>query len=361
MLSHDAVVRLNQELAGTKVLSVYLNAEETDPAARRAWRVRLDSMLRDLTGRLKDAPDEEREAARAASALIRQELERYGGLLPGRGWLGFATPDRLRFAEPTPVPMPNVVRWEDGAHMTPYLRALKQWRPVTAAVVDSRRARIVRYLHGELNEEEVLHADSTPGGSSAGSSNRASTHSGVRGETREDAVRRSGEVSTQRMIREVAGLLSEAANDGHLLLMAGNPETTAGLLRALPEPARERAMEMPGIHAETSSAELKRAIEAAASTLSANLQRALVEEVIEATRSAGRACLGREQTERALRAGAVDTLILSRSFARAEPSAAERLVDLAFEQGASVEEISDAAAGELDREGGIGARLRFAA
>ena len=362
MLSHDEVVRLNQELAGTKVLSVYLDAVERNPAARRAWRVRLDRMLKTLGEGLKDAPGEERAAAGAAAALLLRELERYDGLLPGRGWVGFATPDRLRHAAPSPVPMPDLVRWEDGAHVVPYLRAMKQSRPVTAVLADRRHARIFRYLFGELHEEAEFRSDAEAAvGSFAGSSKRASTHSGMRGESRGDAAKRSEQASAQRMLREVRDALAEPASEGHLLVVAGAPETTAALLRVLPERAVERTIEVAGVTADATPAELKEAVESAASALSTRLQRTLVEQVIDVTRSAGRACLGRDHTERALQAGAVETLILSRAFALAEPDVAERLVDHAFEQGAAVEEISEMAAKELDREGGIGARLRFAA
>jgi hypothetical protein len=362
MLSHDEVVRLNQELAGTKVLSVYLNAEETDPAARRAWRVRLNSMLKALEEGMKDGPEAEQIAARAAVGLVREEVERHTGQLPGRAWVGFATADRLWYIDSLPTPMPDLARWEDGAHVAPYLRAMKQARPVTAVVADRRHARIYRYANGELREEAEFWSDTaTADSTSGGSSKRSGTHSGVRGESRGDAAKRVEQASAQRMVREVLEALSEPARDGHLLVLAGNSETTTALLRALPERARERAMEASGTLADATPAELKDAVETAASALSVRLQHALVEQVIDATRSAGRACLGREHTERALQAGAVETLILSRAFARAEPGVAERIVDHAFEQGAVVEEISEAAAAELDREGGIGARLRFAA
>lgn len=362
MPNQDEVLRLNQELAGTKVLSVYVSAEETDPAARRAWRVRLNGMLKALEEELKDADEAERTSARAAMALVREEVEGHSGQLPGRGWVVFATPDRLWYAGSLPVPMPDLARWEDGAHVAPYLRAMKQARPVTAVVADRRRARIYRYAHGELREEAEFWSEAAVSdGPTGGSSKRASTHSGLRGESRGDAAKRVEQASAQRLIREVLDALSAPGRDGNLLVLAGNSETTAALLAGLSERARERTLELAGTQADATPAELKAAVEEAASALSLRLQHALVEQVIDTTRSAGRACLGREHTERALSAGAVETLILSRTFARAEPGIAERLVDDALAQGATVEEISEAAAGELDREGGIGARLRFAA
>src|SRR5690606_15327539 len=145
---------------------------------------RLNGMLKALDEGLKDAAEEERKAARAAAVRIRQALEGYDGLLPERGWVGFATVDRLVYAAPSPAPMPDLVRWEGGAHVAPYVRALKQSRPVTAVVADRRHARLLRYLHGELREEAVLWSDAAlADGPATGGSKRASTHSGARGET----------------------------------------------------------------------------------------------------------------------------------------------------------------------------------
>ena len=91
MVTDDVVVRLNQELAGTKVLSVYLHAEENDPAERHAWRLRLASRLKEVEEGLADAPKEEKRAFASAVELIEEELERYTGYLPDRAWVGFAT------------------------------------------------------------------------------------------------------------------------------------------------------------------------------------------------------------------------------------------------------------------------------
>lgn len=360
MVTDDVVVRLNQELAGTKVLSVYLHAEENDPAERHAWRLRLAGMLKEVEDGLADVPSKERRAFQAAVEQIEEELAQYTGYLPKRGWVGFATPERLWHASPLPAPMPDLVRWEDGAHMAPYVRALKQARPVTVVVLDRRHARFCQYVHGELSEKEVLHSNSAiVDGQPEGSSKRAAGSSGQRGEARVDAARRSEDAATQRMLGDVVDRVEAAAKSGHLLVVGGSSEAVSSLMRSLSTAASDRTMEVSGISTDVSAAQLKEAVEEAASALSLRLQRNLVNEVIETTRSAGRACLGHEQTERALQAGAVDTLVFSRSFARNHPGAVEQLVDRTLEQGGSVEEISEAAATELDREGGIGARLRF--
>lgn len=361
MLSHEEVLRLHHDLAHRRVLSVYLNAEETDPAERGAWRLRLNGMLKEQGKALAGASPEERKVARLAVDLLERELARVPGLLPENGWVGFATEERVWYTGATPAPMPDLVRWEKGAHVAPYVRALKQSRPVTVVLADQRHARILDYRHGEMKEQQVLWADPVIAGSTSGGSSRGmATRSGMRGEPRGDAAQHIGEVTTRRMLHDVMDAVSEPIDRGHLLVLAGNSETTAALLRALPERAHERTMYIPGLPMDAAPARLREAVEAAASALSVRLQQTLVKEILDATRSAGRACLGLERTERALRVGAVDTLVLSRAFARAEPDLAERLVDLTFDHGAGVEEISEAAADELDSEGGIGARLRFA-
>lgn len=361
MLSYDEVVRLNQDLGDVDVLSVYLHADEADPAERRAWRIRLDGMMKALETSLADAPAETRRAVRAAAERVTGELEAHDGILPGRGWVAFSAADRLWYAGGLPAPVRDLVRWEKGVHVAPYLRALKQSRPVTTVVSDHRRARIFGYVHGELSEIRRIDADlPASDGSAAGSSSRAGARSGARGESRSDAAQRVENTATQRMLREVETVVSSAAGDGHLVVLGGNSDTTASILRALSERVKERTIELSGITADSPNAELRTAIESAASALSLRLQRALVDQVIDTTRSAGRASLGRERTERALEAGAVDTLLLTRSFVNGEPDVAEHLVDLSFDQGATVVEIGGDAAAELDREGGIGARLRYA-
>jgi hypothetical protein len=359
MLSQDEVLRLHADLGDRKVLSVYINGEETDPAERRAWRIRLSHMAKDLQARVAEEAPEDRDDLRSAFGLIEQELAHYTGLLPERGWVGYATSDRLWSAGTSSVPMPDLVRWEISVHVTPYIRALKQSRPVLAIVTDQRHARVFRYQYGTLEEVGKFEADFVSNDTGPSSSKRPSTHSGSRGETRIDATRRMEGSSTQRMLREVVAAIPESADENPLMVVAGNAELVTNLMHALPDRVRERTIDIPALKVDATSAELKEAVETAASALSLRLQRALVEKVIEAARSEGRGALGRERTERALEAGAVETLVLSRTLSRAEPDYADRLVDMAIERSATVEEISESAAAELDREGGIGARLRF--
>src|SRR5690606_33329345 len=113
--------------------------------------------------------------------------------------------------------------------------------------------------------------------------------SGIRGESRDDAARRSDEVAMQRMIRDVLEILQAAGRAGHLLVVAGNNGVVAAIQRQLPARLHERMEALSGIRPDASLAELKEAIETAASGLSLRLPRALGEDVLDTTRPAGKA------------------------------------------------------------------------
>ena len=359
MLSQEEVLRLQRELTDTRVLSVYLDAEAHDPAKRRAWRVRFDQLVRDLETRLEDAPAEEREGLGTALELIRAELSDFDGYLPDSGWVGYATPDRLVYGSSIRVPMPDLIAWEKGTRVSPYIRALKQSRPISVIVADQRHARILQYHYGTLEEQEVLHSDlSEREGAPDGSAKRAGGRSGMRGEPRTDAARKSSETSTRRLVRDIADRFSGGLGGG-FLVVGGSSEMVRQVLAALPTTITDRAAELGSVQVDASDSQLLDAVETAASELSRRVQTALVEEILNASRGDGRGSLGLERTERALQAGAVDTLVLTREFARQDPARAERLVDTALDSGATVEELGEEIGSALDREGGVGARLRY--
>jgi peptide subunit release factor 1 (eRF1) len=78
--------------------------------------------------------------------------------------------------------------------------------------------------------------------------------------------------------------------------------------------------------------------------------------------SQGNGCLGGKDTFHALEAGAVDILVLSKGFVKANPDYADICVAKAFEQGADVRVFGSVPSERLDEAGGgIGARLRFRA
>lgn len=358
MLTREEFIVLYRKYRHTKVLSIYLDADEHDPAKRRAWRRRLDQLLEQLEPTIEDRAD--REAYDKALALLKKELRRYDAFLPDRGWAGFATADELIYAETLPVPMPDLARWELGLRAAPYVRALKQALPVTTVLVDSRQARLFRYVQGEFEELEPVQADMFFGDlSDVNMSKRAATHTGVRGMTDADAAQRFASVGADRLLKHLVERIRDRDSEG-TVVVGGTREMTAALIQRLPRALDGRVYEDPTIAFHTPLAELKRATEAAASTVTIQRHAKLVDQVIDAARSGGRGCLGRQATEQALRERRVESLLVSRRLARDDPEYVDFCVGTAFEQDAAVEELNGEPAAKLDAAGeGIGARLRF--
>lgn len=358
MLTREKLVELYRSRSDKHVLSIYLNAEEHDPAKRRAWRRAFDHVLEHVS-RTVDPAD--REDYEAALGHIRKELRQYDAFLPERGWVGFADSDGLLYAETMAVPMPDTGCWEEGPHVAPYLRALKQSRPVLVVLVDSRRAHLYRYQDGSLSGPQTLVAEPvTEDIADYNTSKRASTHTGMRGETGTDVAQRLQDAHTDRMIKHLVELIpNEAGSDGFVVI-GGTHEMIATTTSRLHKSMNGRVHEEVVLNFDMSMADIRRVTEGAASKLSEKRQAGLVAEVVDMARSGGRASLGREATERALLDRRVEFLILSRELAAREPEFVDECVGRAFEQSAEVEEVGGMAGARLDAEAdGIGARVRF--
>lgn len=360
MLTREKLVELYREFRDVGVLSVYVDGGQTDPAERRVWTKELELGLDAQRRRLETESPDDLEAFDAASERVVAVLDQYKAFLPERGWIAFATGDGLPYAEGVPVPMPNLVRWERGLRVAPYVRALKQQRVVVTVLADRRKARIFTYRDGEATEHEEVTADLDFGDlSESGSSRRAGGHTGSRGETGTDAGQRSLDGSAAQLQARVLDVARGLAGSDGFLILGGTPEVVAALARHT-ESLDGRTLERPSMHLGMTVAEVKAAIEESASELSRRMQDTLLDTVIDSGASGGRGCLGIEATSQALRDARVDSLLITRSLRERDPDLADHLVGTAFEQNAAVEELSAVGADRLDSVGeGVGARLRY--
>lgn len=361
MLSHDELVDLYRKLRDEKVLSLYLDGRATDFSEKNLWRRRMEQEVR----RAREVADANGAADAkefdAALSHLKKELNGYDQYLPDQGWVGFATPDQVWYAESVRAPMQDLARWERGIRVAPYVRALKQERPVVTVLADRRRARVFIYRNGEIVEPENLMADLDVGDlSDAKVSKRAASHSGVRGKTGTDAAQRTMQVHSDRLLRALVRRVADLVGEHGFLLIGGTPEALAAVREHVPEKLTKRTTEGSSLHLDMSVPEVRKAAEEAASRLTQRKQESLLEEVVAQARAGGRGALGSEMAEKALRDGRVDTLLLSRGFIRDNPDYADHLVGAAFQQHADVEELSTAGGDRLDAEGhGVGARLRY--
>ena len=360
MLTRAELEGLYKDLRQAKVLSVYVDGSQSDPADRRIWRTVLDGALVEERRRVEAESPDDLPAFDAARALVDRGLAEHKAFLQDTAWVGFATADELRYGDGVAVPMPDLVRWEPGIRVAPYVRALKQDRVVAAAVADSRRCRIFTYRDAAVEEKFDLVADQDFGDlADSVSSTRAGRFSGARGETGTQTAQRLRERSAARMQVEILDALEKLVGPDGFVLFGGPTEVVTALARKA-DRFRDRFIEVPSMNMLMSTAEAKVVIEQAASELTRRHQETLLGAVIDQARSGGRGSLGIQATKEALRERRVDSLLVSRRLREREADLVDRFVGTAFEQGAVVEELSGVGGDRLDSEGeGMAARLRY--
>jgi peptide subunit release factor 1 (eRF1) len=295
----------------------------------------------------------------SAAAAVAAELDGFGRVLPHEGWLGFATAEGIFHAGGLPFAPPNLVRWRQGIYAAPYVRALKSTRPIVMALLDGLRARLFEYLQGDMKPAHEMAADRFAVDSSdVHGSKRATSATGMRGETRADYAQRILDEDSKRLRKQVVeSIVHMIGDNGGGVALCGTPKATAAVRNQLEEKLPGRVVEISQPSFDSSDAELAEGAAAAASELTKARQARLLEVCSQAP---DRGSFGWKRTYRALAAGAVDTLLIARPLIESAPDDAERLVRLALAQGAEVEELGDDVGARLWQENeGVAARLRF--
>lgn len=361
MLTRDAVAKLSASLHGQKVLSVYLDGRAPDPATRLIWRSTVTAKLSALRNDTLARAPHERTVLDRCIVLLEEQLGTIDGALGAPGYVAFVTPDGVALAERLPVAMPNVAVWEEGPWISPYLRALKELRPVVMAVVDARSARSYRYALGVLSPLERFHSHvQIDQATHMGATPRAGFHAGTRGATATDAIDRARQHGTERMLRQVVEHLTSVAAADEWIVIAGAPMNAGLVLTMLPSAARSRAAMTSGITPTTAASALRRTAAIQARQLRQRLDREIVDAAIGHAAERGRGSVGEASTRAALEIGDVHMLLMSTRLMNDGPMVAEELARLALSSGAAAEIVTGPAAARLDRAGGVAAVLRYA-
>ena len=359
MLSPNDLRDLWRDLAGSKVLTVYLDTRVTDPAMRDAWRPALTTAVRAAGAGITDAA--EREEFEQAAAALRNPESAPGGVWGAPGWVAFATADGIRFAGDLPVQPAPIAVWRTGPVVAPYVRALKQHIPVYAALVESGSVRLYRYMQGSLEHLRDLTSpqDETSGG--AGSvSPRGSSLPAARGAVNTEAASRRRSAAFQKLSAETEAALASLASEEGWIVVGGIQEWAHTLHESLSKRFSGRVRIAPSLAHDATDAQLVREAKDTATELRGAHARALVRDLLDRAGSHARGEVGLPAVQRALQAGAVDLLLVSPEFIRTQERVAEDVVRAAIEQGATVEVPSGEGAEKLDTTAsGIAARLRF--
>ena len=363
MLTHVELLSLSHLLQDEHVLSVYIDGSVRDPAQRHTWRVELDHALEATRRSLDGATHAERAAFEDCVALLENRLARLGGTgaVGAPGWVAFITRTVVHLAEPVSAPVPTLALWAVGICLTPYVRALKQTRPVAVVVADARKARIYRYVSGSLTRAETIHARAvTEAPSHMGNPPTPGFHGGTRGSTGESAAQRALKHGTDQMIDEVVRAATALAGPDGYIVVGGIPRVAGQLALTMERVAVGRVLHVHTLDVHATDADLAAAAQESASALRDAKDLRNVSDIIASGEAAGAASLGAEATRYALEQGAVREVYVTERYIREHTVAAEEAVRAALSQDAVVEEVSRGVASVLDERGGICARLRYA-
>ena len=358
MLTRHDLADLSKAHESDMVLSVYIARDGSDPGNRAGWRLRLDGALESIRAGLEREAPADLPAFEQASKLVTSSLDAFGRVLPHEGWSAFATADGLFHAEVLPFAPPELVRWRQGIYAAPYVRTFKSDRPVVLALMDRWRARLYRYQSGRLTfESEVGTQRPSVDASDVAAPSLVSPRSGTRGMTRTDYADRMIDEGSRRQRKHAVEAILAMAGDAGGVALGGMPKTLSAVRKDLEEKLSGRIVEAPELSFESTESEIAAVAASAASELTSRRQARLLEA---STETPERGSTGWNRTYRALAAGAVDTLLVSRNLIESSPDDAERLVRLALAQGAEVEELGDEMGARLWAEAeGVAARLRF--
>jgi hypothetical protein len=360
MRTYPQLIELHRALKYTRVLSVYVDGTERDPANRHVWRARVTHDLDDLRKWLEGSSHAERTEFEKCAVLLGTRLRHFAGNLRAPGWVAFITAHGASEATPLPVPVRTQTVWSTGISMGPYVRALKEARPVVILLTDSASARLYRYHFGQLSLVESLHAHAeVREPTHMGDAPRQGFHSGTRGMTGSDQAQRSRLQGTDRMLRDAAKRAAAMANGDSWIVVGGIPEMSRRAMSMLPAETLGRTTHEESFDIHSSEAEIVGEARAAVSRLRDAADMARIREIADGVMDTGLGTLGPERTRHALDQKRVRALYFTHRFLDEHPAETEDAVRAAAEQGAIAEEVSGSAAAELDRHGGMAASLRY--
>jgi hypothetical protein len=360
MLTQMQVLALHRSLRDERVLSVYIDGSATDPAIQRVWRLQLDHSIADLRKWLDGSPHDERMQFERCVRSLDAATAGFDPGIGSPGWAAFITGDGVREAHPLPVPAPTLAVWSTGACLAPYVRALKENRPVVVVVADARKASIYQYRVGKLERVETVHAHhAIERAAHMGTPPRRGFHIGTRGPAGHDTAQRALLSGRDHMLAETVERVGALARDDGWILIGGIKRVVARLMERLAPIAAHRVREVGSLDVHASEADVAEVARVGASTLRNEFDAQRLDEIANEAGAHGSGALGPSNVRLALDTACVRELYVTHRYVEDHVDEAEVAVRIALDQDAAIEEISGEAAERLDEFGGMAAGLRF--
>lgn len=360
MMTLAQLAALHRSLRDENVLSIYIDGAAADPAIQRSWRTQLDNSLKNLREWLAGSSHAERETFERCVRMLDDALATFNGGFGAQGWTAFITKDGVIESHVLPVPVPTLAVWSTGPAIAPYMRALKETRPVLVVLADAANANLYRYERGKVERVDTIrahHVVEPP--SHMGSPPRQGFHTGTRGTSGKDAAQKSLLEGRDRMIQEIVRSVVTEAGEDAFVLVGGIKRVTSRIAKPLMDIAPDRVLELDSLDIHATVDEIAKAARAGASELRSATDNRRLSEIADQAGAGGLGALGPDQTRLALENASVRDLFLTHRYLEDHAAEAEQAVRSALDQNASVEEVSTGAEPELERLGGMAAGLRF--
>lgn len=360
MMTLPQLSALHRSLHKELVLSVYIDGTATDFSILHLWRTQLDNALTDIREWLAESKHAERENFATCVRSLDQTLDQFKRGFGAPGFAAFITRDGVVDSHTLPVPVPTLAIWSTGPAVAPYMRALKETRPIAVILADSSKAELFRYRAGKIERLDMVrshHVVEPP--SHMGTPAKQGFHSGTRGTTGKDAAQRSLLEGRDQMVDEIVGRALAILEDDEFVMVGGIKGVARRIVARLDEAVGGRAFELTGLDIHASHARIRDVVKTAASKLRASFDSQRIAEITDEAAAGGLGALGPEETRLALEQASVRDLYMTHKYLEDHAAEAEDAVRAALDQHASIEEVSHEAADDLQRVGGLAAGLRF--
>jgi hypothetical protein len=359
MLTRTQLAELYRSLSAERVLSVYIDGTATDPA-QRLWRLQLDNSLTDLRTWLEGSPHDEREQFNRCVERLKENIGSLPFGIGAPGWAAFITKDGIRDAHHLPVPVSTLAVWSTGPCLAPYMRALKESRPVVIAIADATKADLYQYRLGRVEQLETIRAHhAIKDAPHMSAPPRQGFHKGTGGPPGRDSAQRSLLAGRDRMLAETIDRIMDLAGKEAWIVLGGIKREVAQLGKELEPVLPNRVLELDSFDVHAAEAEIAEAARTSASTLRDDLDAKRIEEIVGLGAAHGLGVVGPGDTRMALAQASIRELYFTHRYLQEHASETEDAIRAALDQDASVEEVSGRAAALLDEHGGLAAGLRF--
>jgi peptide subunit release factor 1 (eRF1) len=357
----------------SNTLTLYVDLDQGSTANRRGgFVVQAEAMLKNLRCDCEGDSQLDRAANRAA-ALVADVAPQ------GRSAVVVVHPESgLEEVYQADVPLASSAYWRRGAFLRPVVEAMDEHERYAVVLVDSKQARIFSVKLGEIVEHSHLWSD-------AGTRARAVGVDQWRAEKRQE---RHHEETLAVHAKAVIDALRDLAVEGPYdrLIVAGPPKATAHLIRLLPRRLHGKLLETLSLPITATEKQVLEGTLEVQSRMEREQESRLVSGLFSELHEGGKAVIGLEPVCAAVSEMRVWTLVYCRRM-DAEGSECrdcgtfstktsgfcprcrsglqpvgqliDRLSQVVLETGGRVEAVDGSPADVLEKEGSIGALLRY--